>query len=64
MYYKSRCDPNSVWNTMYNKLRCNTTQFVMYYKLRSYYKVQRNKAQVSYWHGAPFVVRPSVRRLS
>ena len=27
---------------MYFKLRCNSTQFVMYYKLRNYYKLQRN----------------------
>ena len=29
---------------MYYKLRCNSTQFVIYYKLRNYYKLQRNKA--------------------
>ena len=28
---------------MYYKLRCNSTQFVIYYKLRNYYKLQRNK---------------------
>ena len=28
----------------YSKLRCNSTQFVMYYKLRNYYKLQRNSA--------------------
>ena len=27
---------------MYYKLRCNSTQFVIYYKLRNYYKLQRN----------------------
>ena len=27
---------------MYYKLRWNLTQFVMYYKLRNYYKLQRN----------------------
>ena len=32
---------------MYYKLRCNPTQFVMYYKLRIYYKVQRNKANTN-----------------
>ena len=29
---------------MYYKLRCKSTQFVMYYKLRNYYKLQRNTA--------------------
>ena len=29
---------------MYYKLRCNSTQFVIYYKLRNYYKLQRNTA--------------------
>ena len=29
---------------MYYKLRCNLTQFVIYYKLRNYYKLQRNTA--------------------
>ena len=29
---------------MYYKLRCNSTQFVIYYKLRNYYKLQRNRA--------------------
>ena len=29
---------------MYYKLRCNSTQFVIYYKLRNYYKLQRNIA--------------------
>ena len=29
---------------MYYKLRCNSTQFVIYYKLRNYYKLQRNMA--------------------
>ena len=29
---------------MYYKLRCNSTQFVIYYKLRIDYKLQRNKA--------------------
>ena len=29
---------------MYYKLRYNSTQFVIYYKLRNYYKLQRNKA--------------------
>ena len=29
---------------MYYKLRCNSTQFVFYYKLRNYYKLQRNNA--------------------
>ena len=29
---------------MYYKLRCNSTQFVIYYKLRNYYKLQRNSA--------------------
>ena len=28
---------------MYYKLRCNSTQFVSYYKLRNYYKLQRNR---------------------
>ena len=37
IHYKSRCPNNAVWNTMYYKLRCNSTQFVMYYKLRNYY---------------------------
>ena len=27
---------------MYYKLRCNSTQFVIYYRLRNYYKMQRN----------------------
>ena len=44
IHYKSRCPYNSVWNTMYYKLRYNSTQFVMYYKLRNYYKMQRSKA--------------------
>ena len=44
IYYKSRCPHNAVWNTKYYKLRCNSTQFVMYYKLRYYYKLQRNNA--------------------
>ena len=43
IHYKSRCHHNAVWNTMYYKLRCNSTQFVIYYKLRNYYKLQRNK---------------------
>ena len=34
---------------MYYKLRCNSTQFVIYYKLRNYYKLQRNNAP--YWFG-------------
>ena len=29
---------------MYYKLRWNSTQFVIYYKLRNYYKLQRNTA--------------------
>ena len=29
---------------MYYKLRCNSTQFVIYYRLRNYYKLQRNNA--------------------
>ena len=29
---------------MYYKLRCNSTQFVIYYKLCNYYKLQRNIA--------------------
>ena len=29
---------------MYYKLRCNSTQFVIYYRLRNYYKLQRNMA--------------------
>ena len=29
---------------MYYKLRCNSKQFVIYYKLRNYYKLQRNNA--------------------
>ena len=44
IHYKSRCPHNAVWNTRYYKLRCNSTQFVMYYKLRNYYKLQRNNA--------------------
>ena len=44
IHYKSRCPHNAVWNTMYYKLRCNLTQFVIYYKLRNYYKLQRNNA--------------------
>ena len=32
---------------MYYKLRCNSTQFVIYYKLRNYYKLQRNKARLN-----------------
>ena len=32
---------------MYYKLRCNSTQFVMYYKLRNYYKLQRNNADTN-----------------
>ena len=32
---------------MYYKLRCNSTQFVIYYKLRNYYKLQRNNAAES-----------------
>ena len=31
---------------MYYKLRCNSTQFVIYYKLRNYYKLQRNTAHL------------------
>ena len=31
---------------MYYKLRCNSTQFVIYYKLRNNYKLQRNIAQI------------------
>ena len=33
---------------MYYKLRCNSTQFVIYYKLRNYYKLQRNKGVTVY----------------
>ena len=44
IHYKSRCPHNAVWNTMYYKLHCNSTQFVMYYKLRNYYKLQHNTA--------------------
>ena len=40
-----RCPYNSFWNTIYYKLHCNSTQFVMYYKLCNYYKVQRNNAK-------------------
>ena len=29
---------------MHYKLRCNSTQFVINYKLRNYYKLQRNSA--------------------
>ena len=29
---------------MYYKLRCNSTQLVIYYKLHNYYKLQRNIA--------------------
>ena len=29
---------------MYYKLRCNSTQYVIYYKLRNYHKLQRNNA--------------------
>ena len=32
---------------MYYKLRCNSTQFVIYYKLRNYYKLQRNSAHIA-----------------
>ena len=46
IHYKSRCHHNAVWNTMYYKLCCNSTQFVIYYKLRNYYKLQRNNAAV------------------
>ena len=36
---------------MYYKLRWNSTQFVMYYKLRNYYKLQRNTgAQQEDWN--------------
>ena len=52
IHYKSRCHHNAVWNTMYYKLRCNSTQFVMYYKLRNYYKLQRNRA---------VIIRPTCR---
>ena len=34
---------------MYYKLRCNSTQFVIYYKLRNYYKLQRNSADQKYF---------------
>ena len=34
---------------MYYKLRCNSTQFVIYYKLRNYYKLQRNMS-ITYYH--------------
>ena len=43
IFYKLRCPNNSFWNTIYYKLRFNSTQFVIYYKFRNYYKVQRNK---------------------
>ena len=32
---------------MYYKLRCNSTQFIIYYKLRNYYKLQRNTATMA-----------------
>ena len=31
---------------MYYKLRCNSTQFVIYYKLPNYYKLQCNTAKI------------------
>ena len=31
---------------MYYKLRRNSTQIVMYYKLRNYYKLQRNNGLI------------------
>ena len=36
---------------MYYKLRCNSTQFVIYYTLRNYYKLQRNNAciAINWW---------------
>ena len=34
---------------MYYKLRWNSTQFVIYYKLRNYYKLQRNKGN-KFWY--------------
>ena len=35
---------------MYYKPRCNSTQFVIYYKLRNYYKLQRNIAHIRRLH--------------
>ena len=35
---------------MYYKLRCNSTQFVIYNKLRNYYKLQRNTASIVQLH--------------
>ena len=32
---------------MYYKLRCNSTQFVIFYRLRNYYKLQRNNAHMA-----------------
>ena len=32
---------------MYYKLRYNSTQFVIYYKLRNYYKLQRNNMYIN-----------------
>ena len=49
IHYKSRCPHNAVWNTMYYKLRCNSTQFVMYYKLRNYYILQRTSAVLQWF---------------
>ena len=43
IHCKSRCPHNALWNTIYYKLRWNSTPFIMYYKLRNYYKLQRNK---------------------
>ena len=43
IHYKSRCHHSAVWNMLYYKLRCNSTQFVINYKLRNYYKLQRNR---------------------
>ena len=42
---------------MYYKLRCNSTQFVIYYKLRNYYKLQRNTAP---WKMKEFFLHPTI----
>ena len=43
---------------MYYKLRCNSTQFVIYYKLRNYYKLQRNMALYQLLLQSDFKTKP------
>ena len=51
IHYKSRCPSKAAWNTMHYRLRRISTQFVMYYKLHDYYKLQSNTAswQFFFW---------------